>query len=128
MPQMWYRSFLEKCHIHHVVMKSKGGSHSLDNLVTLCRDCHTLMAEHGVMHAIKPYYVSNSGLVHTKDCYHAPSGELVWGTLPRILNDRVIGTCEKCKPWNYHKRAKVEWRPEIERFLQKKLNKMLSNL
>lgn len=119
---------VERCHIHHIVMKSKGGSHSLDNLVTLCRDCHTLMSEHGMMQSIKPYYVSNSGLVHTQDCYHAPSGELVWGTLPQILSAQAIGTCEKCKPWNYHNRAEIEWKPEIERFLQKELTKMLSNL
>lgn len=28
-------------HVHHVVPISDGGGHSLDNLVTLCEDCHS---------------------------------------------------------------------------------------
>ena len=27
-------------HVHHIVFKSKGGSDRMDNLVTLCRECH----------------------------------------------------------------------------------------
>ncbi|MDL0145964.1 HNH endonuclease, partial [Halobacterium salinarum] len=27
-------------HAHHVVPKSKGGTHQLSNLVTVCKDCH----------------------------------------------------------------------------------------
>lgn len=27
-------------HAHHIVPKSRGGTHSLSNLVTLCRACH----------------------------------------------------------------------------------------
>lgn len=27
-------------HCHHIVPKSRGGTHRLSNLVTLCKDCH----------------------------------------------------------------------------------------
>jgi 5-methylcytosine-specific restriction endonuclease McrA len=27
-------------HAHHIVPKSRGGSHSLSNLATLCKECH----------------------------------------------------------------------------------------
>ena len=30
----------EHLHVHHIVFKSKGGSNRMDNLVTLCSECH----------------------------------------------------------------------------------------
>ncbi|XVH33884.1 HNH endonuclease (plasmid) [Haloferacaceae archaeon DSL9] len=32
-------------HCHHIIPKSRGGSHNLDNLMTLCAQCHS--AVHG---------------------------------------------------------------------------------
>lgn len=34
------RNGTHELHAHHKVPKSKGGSHDLDNLVTLCKECH----------------------------------------------------------------------------------------
>jgi 5-methylcytosine-specific restriction endonuclease McrA len=28
-------------HLHHIIFRSQGGKHTVDNLVTLCNDCHT---------------------------------------------------------------------------------------
>ncbi|WP_121821072.1 HNH endonuclease [Halostella salina] len=39
-------------HAHHIVPKSRGGSHHLNNLVTVCRDCHK--AIHGDFIAPSP--------------------------------------------------------------------------
>lgn len=30
-----------KLHVHHIIPVSEGGSHDRENLVTLCRDCHS---------------------------------------------------------------------------------------
>jgi 5-methylcytosine-specific restriction endonuclease McrA len=31
---------LRVLHVHHILPRSNGGTHDLDNLVTLCRACH----------------------------------------------------------------------------------------
>lgn len=35
-------------HCHHIVPKSKGGSHDATNLVTLCRNCHNQVHDHHI--------------------------------------------------------------------------------
>jgi len=35
-------------HCHHIVPKSKGGSHDASNLVTLCRNCHNQVHDHHI--------------------------------------------------------------------------------
>lgn len=47
-------------HAHHVVPKSKGGSHDTSNLVTVCKECHN--AVHGSKQA--PTSASQSSFVH----------------------------------------------------------------
>lgn len=36
-------------HAHHIIPKSKGGSHDLDNLETLCKYCHDKVHEGGII-------------------------------------------------------------------------------
>jgi DNA helicase-2/ATP-dependent DNA helicase PcrA len=36
----------KKLHIHHIVPLSKGGTHNLNNLITLCEDCHKRIHPH----------------------------------------------------------------------------------
>jgi len=38
-----------KLNAHHIVQKSKGGTHSLSNLKTLCTDCHSAVHDDGVL-------------------------------------------------------------------------------
>ncbi|WP_135827222.1 HNH endonuclease [Halorussus ruber] len=38
-----------KLHAHHVVPKSRGGTHDLENLVTLCEECHLAVHNSGKM-------------------------------------------------------------------------------
>lgn len=34
------RKHAQGLHVHHIIMRSNGGSNYVDNLLTLCRDCH----------------------------------------------------------------------------------------
>ncbi|OYR49997.1 HNH endonuclease [Halorubrum sp. Eb13] len=45
-------------HCHHIIPKSKGGSHAKSNLKTLCRDCHNKVHDH---HIPKMSEVSSGG-------------------------------------------------------------------
>jgi len=40
-------------HVHHIVPRSKGGKHEMDNLVTLCSGCHRSIENGDVELAIK---------------------------------------------------------------------------
>jgi 5-methylcytosine-specific restriction endonuclease McrA len=107
---------LIRCHIHHVKRRSEGGDHSLDNLVTLCRDCHTLMAGHETLRSIRPYVISGTGKIHVPGCYSARGGSRVWGALPRLCAEGY-GTCARCKPWTWHESALSKWTPRIRKEL-----------
>jgi len=36
----------ERLHVHHIVPLSRGGTHALENLITLCYRCHATQHEH----------------------------------------------------------------------------------
>jgi hypothetical protein len=44
---------LDEFHVHHIQGRSLTGNHQLDNLVTLCTSCHSLMPSH-TMDLVKP--------------------------------------------------------------------------
>ncbi len=106
---------LERCHIHHIMRRSEGGTHAFGNLVTLCRSCHTVMEGHGSMRAIRPFYISRSGLIHTQECQYARHGRKVWGSVPR-LTAKGLRPCRACRPWEVHSQAMEKWVPEVQRF------------
>jgi hypothetical protein len=111
---------LDKCHIHHIVRRARGGGHSIDNLVTLCRDCHGLMPEHERVTGGPFYAHSYRRVLHTKECYHAIGARQVTGSLP-ILIARGYGTCQKCLPFT----PKALW---IERFVRGQLSSIVNSL
>lgn len=104
---------LEKCHIHHLVRRSQGGTHAFSNLVTVCRDCHTCMDEHQHMRAIGWYRFSPSGLIHSSRCRSCRGGKLVRGSLPYLMQRFHAHACPKCRPWEKHKKKMVYWTPGV---------------
>ena len=48
-------TFLNKCHIHHVLELSEGGTNFLSNLKTLCKLCHK--KRHPFMFSIQEKYL-----------------------------------------------------------------------
>lgn len=117
----------DKCHIHHIKMRSEGGNHSLDNLITLCKDCHTLMNKHENMKSKQLYYISKNRLVHLPSCHYSRSGYKKWDSLSRLYS---IGykTCKKCNPWRTHKELVQEWEPRITLEMINIVNKLLRNI
>jgi len=51
---------VDEFHVHHIPEKTMAGNHQLDNLVTLCSSCHSLMPGH-TMDLIKPRSRSRKG-------------------------------------------------------------------
>lgn len=111
---------LDKCHIHHVVKKSKGGGHSLDNLVTLCRDCHSLMPEHEIVTGGPFYARSYRGTLHTRECYHAIGATQLSGSLSYLIAQGYT-PCSKCIPTT----RGTLW---IERFARARLSLIVNSL
>jgi len=110
---------LERSHIHHLVRRSEGGSHSLDNLVTLCRDCHSLMPEHQRVDG-GPFYTSNSGYtLHIQECFHAT--RQISGSLPSLLATGYR-PCMKCLP---NLEMRKLW---IERFARARLSAIVKSM
>ena len=108
---------LGDCHIHHLLRRSSGGDHSIQNLVTLCRSCHTTMDGHASMRAIHQYIVTNRGVIHITRCRSAGNGRRVWDSVPRLRSKGYVA-CRKCNPWNKHSMAMESWTPEIDKFVR----------
>jgi len=110
---------LDKCHIHHLIRRSEGGHHSLENLVTLCRDCHSLMPEHQKVDG-GPFYTSHSGYtLHTEECHHA--ARRISGSLPSLLAQGYT-PCMKCMPMSQMRRL------SIERFARARLSAIVNSM
>ena len=111
---------LDKCHIHHVVRRAKGGGHSLDNLVVLCRDCHSLMPEHEKVTGGPFYALPYRYTLHAKECYHAIGARQISGSLP-VLIAQGYEPCQKCMPIV----RRTLW---IERFSRGRLSSIVNSL
>jgi len=112
-------------HTHHRRLRSQGGSHALDNLALVCPDCHCLMPDHEHMKAIRPYYVSKTGKLHTSSCGYG--GRKVWGTAPRLVS-QGYAPCRSCNVFAFHDRALRDWQPKLAAYLKSELLKLLENL
>jgi len=111
---------LDKCHIHHVVRRARGGGHSLDNLVTLCYDCHSLMPEHEKVTGGPFYALPYRYTLHTRECYHALGARQVPGSLPALIA-QGYEPCQKCLPIVH----RTLW---IERFTRARLSLIANSL
>jgi|GEM_PF-6035380 len=92
-------------HIHHIVRRSDGGHHSTNNLITLCKDCHSLQDGHEIMYTIGHYYISSTKTIHTDKCGYKRKSKLIKTTLPRLLGEGYH-SCKRCKPEKMHNEMK----------------------
>jgi 5-methylcytosine-specific restriction endonuclease McrA len=65
------RVSVEECHVHHTIKSKHRGTNALENLATLCRDCHCLMPAHEHMRA-GILYAIYEGLIHKRNCKALP--------------------------------------------------------
>jgi HNH endonuclease len=65
------RVTVEECHVHHMKKSKHGGTNALENLATLCRDCHCMMPGHEHMR-VRISYALFEGVLHRKSCSRLP--------------------------------------------------------
>jgi 5-methylcytosine-specific restriction endonuclease McrA len=121
---------LSDCHIHHIIRKSKGGMHSFENLVTLCRDCHALMPEHDDMKTDMYYksvgtrvyyFLSKNGTIHKDGCQHVNKSKRVSDLYSRLI-ERGYKPCHKCNPDKLYLTGSRMWTPEISKFIEEQIS------
>ncbi|MEO6884101.1 MAG: HNH endonuclease signature motif containing protein [Bacteroidia bacterium] len=115
---------INTCHIHHIIRRANDGNHALENLVVLCRSCHTLMDGHSKMQSFRDYYISKSKIIHIIKCQHSFTSQKKTASYGMLRNKGFTG-CKICKPWIYHENAKSEWKYEIEFHIHKTLKAYL---
>ena len=113
---------LYKCHIHHLVRRSAGGHHSLENLVTLCIDCHGLMPKHEKVTGGPFYHLRGRDTLHTQECHYAFGAIRIEGSLPSLVA-RGFTPCQKCMP-RAERRVSSLW---IERFARARLSSIVKS-
>ena len=111
---------LKHSHTHHLKRRSQGGDHSLNNLITLCRDCHSLMSGHSPMQGFRDYYISKSGIIHYSEDCAGINAKKTRGSLT-YLEHRGYTPCSRCQPGKVHFEAISDWEPYINKFATNQL-------
>lgn len=116
---------LSKCNIHHLVRRSSGGGHSIDNLITLCRDCHGLMPGHEIVTGGPFYALPLRYTIHKRHCQFSFSGNKISGSLPNLIA-RGYSPCGKCMPgFSPLSRERTVW---IEIYARSRLKTIVNSL
>lgn len=97
---------IDTCHIHHSIRRSDGGNHSFENLITLCKDCHTTMPGHDKLISFRSYYIRNKK-IHDKYCRYRGTKKLI--AYYPDLRKRGYEPCKFCRPWEIHDSAKYSY-------------------
>ncbi len=118
---------LKYSHTHHLIRRSQGGDHSLNNLITLCRDCHSLMSGHSPMQGFRDYYISTSGIIHCSEFCAGINATKTRGSLT-YLEHQGYTPCSKCQPEKAHFKAISDWEPYIKKFSTEQLLLILNNI
>lgn len=116
----------DSLHVHHIVPKSKGGGHHLDNLATLCFNCHTKVHPHMENMAKSRSYdlLDKEAMPYKKDSFTSPvfnanhnvsfckeCGAKLHEIENKDLGDRILKVlqCEFCGA--VHKKSFLKKRP-----------------
>lgn len=75
------------------------------------------MEGHEKMKAIRRYYVTSRGSIHTPRCAILKRSEVgcssTTGSLPDLIKHRGYKFCKRCDPWSYHYTAISTWEPIV---------------
>lgn len=107
-------------HVHHIIMRSRGGDHSFENLVTLCKSCHALMDEHERLKANFPSFISSNGVIHTRKCHYRFRSTKVWESVPHLVS-KGYRLCERCRPFDQFRSDVYRWNPGISKWLYSRM-------
>jgi hypothetical protein len=118
---------LNTCHIHHILAKLKQGTNEVDNLITLCFDCHTLMPDHGFMRDRRSVSMGYGGshrkprtsYGESENFFDIVLGEkhsnfyieyYIYHKLQQLINTRILGRAQQ--PFYFN--AEVLWMNQIK--------------
>ena len=101
-------------HIHHVHRRSDGGTHITSNLISLCRDCHTIQDGHEIMHTINTYFISYNSRkkIHLWNCKNKGYCKKIKTTLPKLIS-KGYTPCKICNPEKEHLKKKNDFNLSI---------------
>lgn len=101
-------------HIHHILPRSQGGNHALDNLVSLCAACHTCMPDHQFMRQMALYSITGN-VLHSEECQAFDKRQARRATVSRLMDENQgLKFCLNCSSENGDEKALSAWQPEIK--------------
>jgi hypothetical protein len=110
--------------VHHLLARSQGGTHSFDNLVTLCLDCHAIQGgDHNKIKLQKhDFFISSQLTIHKDTCIYAKKCKKIYSEYVKLIR---LGykACKICHPQYLDNKDIKNWVPQIQFFVKSILTK-----